>query len=327
MRNTKKVAFSMVKSKPSLLNRKWTILDRRSAGGVLFLHFLSLLAPFHCNWPAFWVAFALYFITGLFGVTLSYHRNLAHKSFKLPKWFEYLFAYLGVQAFQGDPIDWVSTHRYHHQFVDTDRDPHSPLDGFWFSHLAWMFDAYTLTKKVCPKNVQDFEERSTKRKRFRNVLVGYVKYGRPNNVEDLQKQGFYRFLRKTYILHPTALAIVLYATGGLPFVVWGMGVRLVWVLHITFFVNSACHIWGYRLWDTNDLSKNNWVIGLLAFGEGWHNNHHAFEYSARHGYEWWEFDLTWCVILFLQALGLATNVKLPSARHQQKLALNPKTSR
>ena len=85
-----------------------------------------------------------------------------------------------------------------------------------------MFDAYTLTKKVCPKNVQDFEERSTKRKRFRNVLVGYVKYGRPNNVEDLQKQGFYRFLRKTYILHPTALAIVLYATGGLPFVVWGM---------------------------------------------------------------------------------------------------------
>ncbi|XP_022998683.1 palmitoyl-monogalactosyldiacylglycerol delta-7 desaturase, chloroplastic-like [Cucurbita maxima] len=306
--------------------RRWTTLDKRSAGLLLVLHLLCLLAPFHFTWSAFCLAFLLYNFTGLFGLTLSYHRHLSHKSFKLPKWLEYTFAYIGVLTLQGDPIDWVSTHRYHHQFVDTDRDPHSPKQGFWFGHIAWIFDSYGLTKKVCPKHVEDFEERNRKRKRFRNIFVGCLKYGRPNNVEDLQKQAFYRFLRTTNILHHFGLAIVLNAVGGLPFLVWGMGVRLVWVLHITFFVNSACHIWGYRLWDTNDLSKNNWVIGLLAFGEGWHNNHHAFEYSSRHGHEWWEFDLTWCVILFLQALGLATDVKLPSPRHQQKLALNPKRS-
>lgn len=95
-----KEPFSVVKSKRAFLKRKWTTLDRRSAGGILFLHVLSLLAPFHYNWEAFWVAFALYFIRGILGITLSYHRNLAHRSFKLSKWLEYTFAYLGVQAFQ-----------------------------------------------------------------------------------------------------------------------------------------------------------------------------------------------------------------------------------
>ncbi|KAG6581939.1 palmitoyl-monogalactosyldiacylglycerol delta-7 desaturase, chloroplastic-like [Cucurbita moschata] len=320
----KKKPFSVVNPKRPFLNRKWTTLDRRNAAGILFLHVLGLFAPFHYNWPAFWVAFTLYFTTGVLGITLSYHRNLAHRSFKLPKWLEYSFAYLGVQAFQGDPIDWVSTHRYHHQFVDTERDPHSPLEGFWFSHVTWMFDSYGLTNKIYPKYLEDFEERDAKRTLSRNWFVGFLKYGRPKNVEDLQKEGFYRFLRKTYLLHPIALAMVLYGFGGLPFVVWGMGVRLICVLHAAFFVNSACHIWGYRKWNTNDLSKNNWVIGLVSCGEGWHNNHHAFEYSARHGLQWWEFDFTWWVILLLQALGLATDVKLPSQRHMQKLAIQDK---
>ena len=134
----------------------------------------------------------------------------------------------------------MSTHRYHHQFVDTERDPHTPTQGFWFGHVAWIFDSYGLTKKVSPKHVKNFEERNRNRKRkiFRNIFVGYLKYGRPNNVEDLQKQAFYRFLRRTYILHHVGLAVVLYAVGGLPFLVWGM-VRLFLIqYHFTFRVKT-----------------------------------------------------------------------------------------
>ncbi|KAJ0007854.1 hypothetical protein Pint_30134 [Pistacia integerrima] len=257
--------------------RNWNSLDISTAGVVLAMHLLSVFAPFHFTWSAFWVAFGLYVITGLLGITLSFHRNLSHRSFKLPKWLEYLFAYCGVQALQGNPIDWVSTHRYHHQFCDSERDPHSPLEGFWFSHMSWLFDTNSVMERC----------------------------GGPSNVGDLEKQPFYRFLRSSYIFHPIALGVLLYALGGFPFIVWGMGVRIVWVYHITWFVNSACHVWGKQAWNTGDLSRNNWWVALLAFGEGWHNNHHAFEFSARHGLEWWEVDMTWYVVRFLQAIGLA----------------------
>lgn len=277
--------------------RKWNSMDVATAGVILAIHFLSVFAPFVFNWSAFWLAMALYAVTGLLGITLSFHRNLSHKSFKLPKWLEYSFAYCGVQALQGNPTDWVSTHRYHHQFCDSERDPHTPMRGFWHSHINWLFDHNSVTEKC----------------------------GKPNNVGDLEKQPFYRFISKTYILHPVALGALLYALGGFPFLVWGMGVRIVWVYHITWLVNSACHVWGNQAWNTGDLSRNNWWVGLLAFGEGWHNNHHAFEYSARHGLEWWQIDMTWYVVRFLQALGLATDVKLPTELHKQRMAFNNST--
>ncbi|KAF2301435.1 hypothetical protein GH714_024071 [Hevea brasiliensis] len=274
--------------------RKWNSLDIGTAGVVLSMHLLSLFAPFYFSWSAFWAAFGLYVVTGLLGITLSFHRNLSHRSFKLPKWLEYLFAYCGVQALQGNPIDWVSTHRYHHQFCDSERDPHSPLEGFWYSHMSWLFDTNSVIERC----------------------------GDPSNVGDLQKQPFYKFIQKTYILHPIAFGVLLYAVGGFPFLVWGMGVRIIWVFHITWLVNSACHVWGKQSWKTGDLSRNNWWVAMLAFGEGWHNNHHAFEYSARHGLEWWQIDMTWYVVRFLQAIGLATDVKLPSEMQKQRLAFN-----
>ncbi|KAK4267560.1 hypothetical protein QN277_024326 [Acacia crassicarpa] len=274
--------------------RKWNSMDLGTAGVVLAMHVLSLFAPLCFNWRAFWVAMALYFVTGLFGITLSFHRNLSHRSFRLPKWLEYFFAYCGVLALQGNPIDWVSTHRYHHQFCDSERDPHSPTEGFWFSHMSWLFDTKSVVERC----------------------------GEPDNVGDLEKQSFYRFLRSTYILHPLALGGLLYAMGGFPFLVWGMGVRVVWVYHITWFVNSACHVWGKQAWNTKDLSRNNWWVAVLAFGEGWHNNHHAFEYSARHGLEWWQLDMTWNVVRFLQLIGLATDVKLPSQAHKLRMAFH-----
>ncbi|KAL3511898.1 hypothetical protein ACH5RR_024615 [Cinchona calisaya] len=274
--------------------RKWNSLDVGTAGVVVAMHILSLLAPFTFNWGAFWVAVGLYVITGLLGITLSFHRNLSHRSFKLPKWLEYFFAYCGVQALQGNPIDWVSTHRYHHQFCDSEKDPHSPIEGFWYSHMSWLFDTNNVVERC----------------------------GKPNNVADLEKQSFYKFLQSTYVIHPLAFAALLYAIGGFPYIVWGMGVRIVWVYHITWLVNSACHVWGKQAWNTGDLSRNNWWVAVLAFGEGWHNNHHAFEYSARHGLEWWQIDMTWYVVRFLQAIGLATDVKLPSQAQKERMTFN-----
>uniref|UniRef100_A0A5B7BV30 Fatty acid desaturase domain-containing protein n=1 Tax=Davidia involucrata TaxID=16924 RepID=A0A5B7BV30_DAVIN len=274
--------------------RKWNSMDVGTASVVVVMHLLCLFAPFVFNWGAFCVALGLYAVTGLLGITLSFHRNLSHRSFKLPKWLEYLFAYCGVQALQGSPIDWVSTHRYHHQFCDSERDPHSPIEGFWFSHMSWLFDKNSVVQRC----------------------------GKPNNVGDLEKQPFYRFLSRTYIVHPVLLGALLCALGGFPFLVWGMGVRIVWVYHITWLVNSACHVWGKQAWNTGDLSRNNWWVALLAFGEGWHNNHHAFEYSARHGIEWWQLDMTWYVVWLLQVIGLATDVKVPTETQKQKMTFH-----
>nr|GMD90204.1 palmitoyl-monogalactosyldiacylglycerol delta-7 desaturase, chloroplastic-like [Ipomoea batatas] len=254
-------------------------------------HLLCLFAPFCFSWDAVGVAFGLYIITGL-GVTLSYHRNLSHRSYKLPKWLEYFFAYCGVHALQGDPIGWVSNHRYHHQYADTKNDPHSPIEGFWYSHIGWLYD----TKSA--------DERSE----------------RPTNVADLENQFFYKFIYNTYIFHPIILATLLYAIGGFPYIIWGMVVRIAYMHHVTYFVNSACHQWGNRAWNTTDLSTNNWLIALLTFGEGWRNNHHAFEFSARHGLEWYQLDVTWGIVWALQAVGLATDVKLPTNAQKRKMA-------
>jgi stearoyl-CoA desaturase (delta-9 desaturase) len=141
------------------------------------------------------------------------------------------------------------------------------------------------------------------------------------NAKDLEDQPFYRWIRDTYSWHVAAQAALLYAFGGLGALVWGGALRLVWVYHITWFVNSAAHCWGSQSYDTGDLSRNNWWVSALAFGEGWHNNHHAFEFSARHGLEWWQFDVTWMVIRALQAVGLAKNVKLPSEKQKERLRL------
>ncbi|KAF5197513.1 Acyl-coa c20 delta5-desaturase [Thalictrum thalictroides] len=210
--------------------REWHAWDKINATVLFIVHALCLFAPSTFNWSAFWVAFALYVFTVMFGITLSYHRNLAHRSFKLPKYLEYLFAYIGLHALQGDPIFWVSTHRHHHKFTDTDKDAHSPLEGFWFSHINWIFDYKYMRSKG----------------------------GRYKNVEDLKSQRYYRFLQKSHWLHLCLLPIILYTFGGFSFVVWGMGVRAVLGSHAIYMVNSVCHVWGHQAWNTGDLSKNNW---------------------------------------------------------------------
>ncbi|CAL1356757.1 unnamed protein product [Linum trigynum] len=275
------------------MTREWTKWDVFAVVNCLPPHLLTLVAPFYFSWGAFWFAIVLANTTGLLGINLSYHRHLCHKSFKIPKWLEYFFAYLGLHALQGDPGYWVSTHRFHHQHSDTDRDPHSPAEGFWFSHLGWIFNSTSIKGKC----------------------------GRRQNVGDLDNQAFYRWLHKTYFLHPISLGVLLYKYGGLPYLFWGMGFRVVLCHHLTWLVNSAAHTWGTQAWNTNDLSRNNWWVAMMTFGEGWHNNHHAFNSSARHGLEWWQIDVTWYVVKFLQVVGLASDVKIPTRLQMEKMAI------
>jgi len=276
-----------------ITGRKFAFNDYVYTAFIGTMHMGSLLAPFFFNWSALGSFFVMYFITGCLGITLSYHRQLAHKSFATPKWLEYTLAYCGALAMQGDPSEWVSSHRHHHKHCDTPKDPHSPYEGFWWSHIGWVLDHTTTISRV----------------------------GDRSNATDMAKQPFYTWLCDTYVLHMAASLLGLYALGGLPFVLWGGCVRVCWVYHVTWAVNSAAHVWGNQQYNTGDLSRNNWWVGLLAWGEGWHNNHHAFEYSARHGLEWYQVDVTWYVIRLLQAVGLATNVKLPSEQQRAKLRI------
>jgi len=275
------------------LQRRWSAQDVFQAIFVTFVHIGALAAPWFFTWKALGCFFVGYLITGMLGITLSYHRHLSHRSFDVPKWLEYCFAYCGALAVQGPPISWVSTHRYHHGSTDGENDVHSPLDGFWWSHMGWLMDGD-----------------GTKIRRNKQ------------NASDLSSQAFYRFLQKTYVIHAVVLPILgLYAFGGLPCVLWGFFARVVWFWHCTWAVNSVSHVWGFQDWRTGDLSMNNWLVGILAFGEGWHNNHHAFERSCRHGLKWWQIDFTWYWIKFLEAVGLARGLQYPPKGRMAKLAM------
>jgi fatty-acid desaturase len=245
-----------------------------------------LLAPFTFTWSGLWVCVILYVITGL-GITLGFHRLLTHRSFQTPRFVEYFWALMGSLANEGGPLEWVAGHRKHHAFTEQGRDPHSPQRGFWWAHMGWWM--------------------------HHNPEVHDPALSR-QTVQDLARVPFYRFLDNWQILPPLVLAVLLYVVGelwdgvGLSWLVWGMFVRTVVVMHLTFFVNSATHIWGYRNFQTRDHSTNLWWVALLTFGEGWHNNHHAYQRSARHGLHWWEFDATFLVIRILSLVGLARDI-------------------
>lgn len=292
--NAKKVFMSnvfRVLKRPRFSDRPWGPQDKTYAGFFIILHAMCFAAPATFSWPMAALAFVTYFVTGCMGITFSFHRQLSHRAFTTPKWLEYFMAYCGTQAIQGDPITWVSDHRYHHVHTDTPLDLHSPYEGFWFSHMGWMFEEHVHDKRAPTMS----------------------------NASDMTKQPFYAHLKKFYFLHLMLKFAFMYAVAGIPGVIWGGAVATVFLWHVTFCVNSASHLWGTQPFRTGDQSRNNWWVGILAFGEGWHNNHHAFEFSARHGILKNQFDITWYMVRGLQKLGLATNVKLPSKAQLNRL--------
>ena len=248
---------------------------------TVLLHLAPLLAlnPAWFNWNAIGVAVFLYWITIGLGISMGFHRMAAHRSFTVPKPIEYFLVMCGTLAGQGSVLGWVGYHRMHHLYTDESKDPHDSNRGFWWSHLSWFMH-----------DVPDEAERLRLTK-------------------DVAGDRFYQFCHKYHTLLQVALGVVLYAWGGMPFVVWGVFVRLIVGFHSTFCVNSVCHMFGYRSHNTKDTSTNNWWVALLTFGEGWHNNHHAVQSSARFGWNWWELDMVWMTISLLEKLGLATKVK------------------
>ncbi len=264
----------------------------------------AVAAPFLVwGWGMSWVDLSIsivfYLLTG-FGITVGYHRLFTHTSFETNPVVKFIFAALGSMALQGSVLDWVAMHRKHHQHSDKMEDPHSPhthgkglrgmLAGVWHAHTGWLF-------REAPQN-----------------LMRYV--------QDLRKS---KAIRVASAMFPfwVVLALVLPAVlgglfswswkGVLTGFVWGGLVRIFLLHHVTWSINSACHLWGFRFYRSDDMSRDNFVFGILALGEGWHNSHHAFPSSARHGLRWWQVDMSYGLIRLLSWVGLAWNLRLPSA--------------
>ncbi|HEY4433410.1 MAG TPA: fatty acid desaturase, partial [Candidatus Cybelea sp.] len=261
--------------------------------GLIHIGALAAFVPAFFHPSAIFAGAILAWATGVLGVTLCYHRVLTHRSLRLRKPVEYLFALLGTLALQGDPIRWVAIHRKHHAHADEDEDPHNIHLGFRWAHVDWLYR----------QNVAMPSEEE---------IARYA--------PDLYADPFYRALQ--WLGNPLQLVLagVLFWFGGWSWVVWGVFVRLVIAYHSTWLVNSAAHMLGYRTYRTTDCSTNCWWVAILSWGEGWHNNHHAFPFSARHGLRWFELDMTWWHVRALELLRLADRVRIPSEVMRAKLA-------
>ncbi len=249
---------------------------------IISFHILAIPVFFTFSWWNLATLLVLNWVVGGFGVGLGWHRLLTHRSFSVPRWLEYLLTTLGTLSIQDSPAKWVATHRIHHKYTDVEGDPHSTRPGFFWAQMGW----------IVWGKAQDHDHATLRR-----------------YVPDLLKDPGHVLISRFYFLPIIASAVILFLVGGWPLVVWGVFARVVLGWHTTWFVNSLSHMFGDRPHSTNDDSTNNWFVAILTFGEGWHNNHHAFPSSARHGTEWHQFDMNWMTIKVLRRLGWATKVK------------------
>ena len=257
---------------------------------VAAFHVLAIGALFTFSWANLVAALITWWIAGSWGIGMGYHRLLTHRGFKTSKFIEYFLTFCGTLGLQSGAINWVTTHRIHHGFTETDKDPHSPRNGTYWAHMGWIF-------------------RGTAQNQTEATQWRYS--------PDLMKDKVHVFLSNYYWVTPIIAAVILLAVGtaitgtlfgGFSMVLWGIFLRQVIGWHSTWLVNSATHLWGSRRFETRDDSRNNGLIAALTFGEGWHNNHHAHPRSAKHGLAWYEFDVNWVQIKFLEKIGLAKDV-------------------
>jgi stearoyl-CoA desaturase (Delta-9 desaturase) len=227
------------------------------------------------NWTDLALLVAFNLIGGL-GITVGFHRMLTHRSFQPNPVVKFILLVFGSMAVEGPALEWAATHIKHHAHSDRDGDPHSPVEGFWHAHMGWMFNRSFADPNVYCRN--------------------------------LVKDPIVVFVSRTFILWVVLSLVIPFAIGGWTGLLWGGLVRIFLTHHITWSVNSVCHTFGKREFETRDQSRNEWIVGLLAFGEGWHNNHHAFPRSAFHGLHWWQFDLSGYVIWTLERMGLVRDV-------------------
>jgi len=260
-----------------------TRINWHTATFMALFHIGAVAALFMFSWQALVAALVLWWISASLGVGMGFHRLLTHRGYKTPKLVEYFITVCGLLALEGGAINWVVTHRIHHAHTDAPGDPHTPREGGWWAHIGWML-------------------KGTAQSHDQQTLARYA--------PDMVKDRFHVLANNLYWVPIILLAIGLLAFGGWSFVLWAVFFRVTFNFHATWLVNSATHMWGRRRFATRDDSTNNWWVALLTFGEGWHNNHHAYPTAARHGLAWYEIDLNWWGIRTLQFLRLAKAVKL-----------------
>jgi stearoyl-CoA desaturase (Delta-9 desaturase) len=269
-----------------------------------FLGFVAVLVSlwgrgFH--WVDLGLLLGMYALTAV-GITVGYHRLFTHRAFETNSVVQFVLAVLGSMAVEGPLLKWTAIHRRHHQHSDTEEDPHSPheqgdgllglLRGLWHAHIGWFFEPD-------PPNL-------------------------PHYVKDLRQSGTLRVASALFplwvmlgLVIPAILGGLLTRTwlGVVTGLLWGGLARIFLVHHVTWSINSICHLWGGQPYRTGDQSRNNIVFGILGFGEGWHNNHHAFPTSARFGLRWWQIDLGYWFICVLSIWGLASRVRRHEEQH------------
>ena len=237
------------------------------------------------------VCLALFWVR-MFAITGFYHRYLSHRSYKTSRWFQFLFALLGNSSVQKGPLWWAGHHRHHHKYSDEDEDVHSPIKrGFIYSHVGWIFARANSPTRI-------------------------------GLVPDLAKFPELRAIDRFDVLMPVLLGTSCFGLGvflqtyapslgttGPQMLFWGFFLSTVILVNATFTINSLSHIFGKRRYETGDTSRNNWLLALLTFGEGWHNNHHHYATAARQGFYWWEIDITYYGLVVLSKLGLIWDLK------------------
>jgi stearoyl-CoA desaturase (delta-9 desaturase) len=293
--------------------------DRIVTGAVTVLPFVALGVVCWQLWADLlrWsdvAVFLIMYVICATGVTVGFHRHLTHRSFKAKKPVRFTLAAMGSIAIEGPVISWVADHRKHHAFSDQEGDPHSPhvgheggwrgaLRGLFHAHVGWLF----------------IHTQRGKKERY---------------APDLLQDPTIRFVDRTFVwwaLGGLGMAAGLgYLIGGtwhaaLTGLLWGGGVRMLVVHHVTYSINSLCHFFGRRAYKTGDESRNLAWLSLVTFGESWHNNHHAFPTSARHGLRRWQIDPSWMLIRVLEAAGLVWDVIRIDERKQARKALSAET--
>lgn len=254
--------------------------------------------PASVGWAEIGAMLGLYALTG-YGVTIGYHRLFTHKAFETYRPIRLFIAFWGGVAGQGALIRWCATHRRHHQAADHSGDPHSPhvhgdtsmdlLRGMWHAHMGWLFHKDVPNSAGSVKDLMSDPALVLIDKLYLPLVVfGIVLAGVIVGLITQTWQGFFSGM------------------------IWGGLARIALLQHVTWCINSVCHVWGTRPFRTSDYSVNNPIFAILALGEGWHNNHHAFPTSARQGLRWWQFDSSWLIIRAMGALGLAWNIRTPS---------------
>jgi stearoyl-CoA desaturase (delta-9 desaturase) len=241
----------------------------------------------------------------IFGITAGYHRLLAHRSYKTSRGFQFVLALLGVLAGQNGPLWWVSHHRHHHRHSDHEGDPHSPRHGFFWSHVGWLFSPSCVRIRfhVVADLTRCFELVQLERYCYAiNIIYALLLYG----LGEAWRSD-----------HATSSA------SGFQFLVWGGIISTVFAHHALWSANSICHRFGFRRYTTSDDSRNNFVVSLLTFGDGWHHNHHRYPNSARHGFRWWEIDINFAILSLLSRLGVVWDLRLPQDDALQRSTVSP----